>query len=114
MDRLGAQVRARASADGTKSSFLKAQFLSVKSEGEHPPGFGEAFRATSCPATLAIERHHARYVAGINAFRVDNWHSTYSLIRTALQITGLYGRGIWNTAQIQIRHNLIRHPSAPE
>src|SRR6266542_3413956 len=21
---------------------------------------------------------------------------------------------IWNTAQIQIRHNLIRHPSAPE
>lgn len=64
---------------------------------------------------LAIEKRRAGYItSGIQRVSSENWHSVYSLIGIALKITGLYARGVKNTAQIQIRHNRIRHASVPE
>ncbi len=64
---------------------------------------------------LAIEKRRAGYItSGIQRVSSENWYSVYSLIGIALKITGLYARGVKNTAQIQIRHNRIRHASVPE
>ena len=65
---------------------------------------------------LRIEKHHAGYIIsdGINGSHVENWYSVYLLIRNVLKITGLYWRGLRNTAQIQIRHNRIVHASLPK
>jgi predicted MPP superfamily phosphohydrolase len=64
---------------------------------------------------LAIEKRRAGYItSGIQRVSSENWYSVYSLIRIALKITGLYARGVKNTAQIQIRHNRIKHASVPQ
>jgi predicted MPP superfamily phosphohydrolase len=65
---------------------------------------------------LEIEKHHPPYIltGGNNASHIENWYSVYPLIRNLLKATGLYWRGLRNTAQIQIRHNRIRHASVPE
>ena len=49
-----------------------------------------------------------------NISRIENWYSIDALIRNVLKFTGLYWRGLRNTAQIQIRYNRVRHASIPE
>jgi predicted MPP superfamily phosphohydrolase len=57
---------------------------------------------------LGIERDHEDVFGhGINFFHPENWYSTHSILRVALKLTGLYGRGHKNTERIQVRHNVI-------
>jgi uncharacterized protein len=58
---------------------------------------------------LGIETDHEAQIfgQGINFFHLENWYSIHSVIRTALKVLGLYGRGRRNAEQIQIRHNHI-------
>jgi predicted MPP superfamily phosphohydrolase len=65
---------------------------------------------------VAIEERHADYLIrrGFNISRIENWYSVYPLIRNLLKVTGLYWRGFRNTAQIQIRHNRVKHASVPK
>jgi predicted MPP superfamily phosphohydrolase len=65
---------------------------------------------------LAIEREHEGQIfgGGINFFHIENWYSIHSLIKNALKVSGLFWRGVRNSAQIQVRHHHIRHTLIPE
>ncbi len=66
---------------------------------------------------LGIERDYEARVfgQGLNFFHIENWYSVHSLMRTAMQVTGLYGRGKRNALDIRIRHHEVTLPgSAPE
>ena len=64
---------------------------------------------------LGIERDHEGQIfgGGINFFHIENWYSIHSLIKLALKVSGLYRRGVRNTAQIQLRRHHIRHIRIP-
>ena len=63
---------------------------------------------------LGIERDHEDVFGhGINFFHPENWYSTHSILRVALKLTGLYGRGHKNTERIQVRHNVIDLANLP-
>jgi uncharacterized protein len=65
---------------------------------------------------LGIEQEHEGQVfgGGINFFHIENWYSIHSLIKMALKASGLYSRGVRNTADIRVRHHHIRHPFVPK
>ncbi len=44
---------------------------------------------------------------GRNFFHIENWHFAHSVIRVALQLVGLRGRGRRNALKIALRHNEI-------
>src|SRR5262245_59867036 len=58
---------------------------------------------------LGIETDYEAQIfgQGINFFHIENWYSSHSLIRLALQLMGLYWRGRRNAGQIQVRHNHV-------
>ncbi|HYZ41657.1 MAG TPA: metallophosphoesterase [Stellaceae bacterium] len=64
---------------------------------------------------LGIEDDHELRVfgQGINFFHPENWYHSPLLVRTALQLTGLYWRARKNAANIQIRRHDIRFPDLP-
>jgi predicted MPP superfamily phosphohydrolase len=64
---------------------------------------------------LGIETDHEAQIfgQGLNFFHIENWYSAHSVIRLALQLTGLYRRGCKNAARIQVRHNDITLKTLP-
>src|SRR6266516_1643564 len=65
---------------------------------------------------LGIEREHEGQIfgGGINFLHIENWGSMHSLIEIMLRASGLYWRGVRNTAQIQVRYHRIKDPLLPE
>ncbi|HEY2456523.1 MAG TPA: metallophosphoesterase [Candidatus Acidoferrum sp.] len=63
-----------------------------------------------------IENEHEAQVfdQGIDYFHIGNLRLSPLMIRTCLKLTGLYGRGCRNAAQIEVRHNHIRLPKIPK
>ena len=64
---------------------------------------------------IGIEDDHEARVfgQGLNFFHPENWRRSPTIIRTALQLTGLYWRARKNAENVQIRHNYIRLPRLP-
>jgi len=64
---------------------------------------------------LGIETDHEARIfgQGINFFHIENWYSIHSVIRTALKLAGLYGRGRQNAESIQVRHNDVACKTLP-
>jgi uncharacterized protein len=64
---------------------------------------------------LGIERDHEAQLfgQGLNFLHIENWYSVHSVIRNALRITGLYGRGRKNAADVEVRHNLVTLKTLP-
>ena len=64
---------------------------------------------------LGIETDHEARIfgQGINFFHIENWYSIHSVIRTALKLAGLYGRGRQNAESIQVRHNDVTCKTLP-
>jgi predicted MPP superfamily phosphohydrolase len=64
---------------------------------------------------LGIETDHEAQVFGhgLNFFHVENWYSIHSVIRNALRLAGLYGRGLRNAERVELRHNDIRFRQLP-
>jgi predicted MPP superfamily phosphohydrolase len=64
---------------------------------------------------LGIEIDHEAQVfgQGLNFFHVENWYSIHSVIRNALRLAGLYGRGLRNAERVELRHNDIRFGQLP-
>ena len=63
---------------------------------------------------LDLETEHEQiFGKGINFFHPENWYSTHSLIRFAIKLTGLYGRGYRNTELLQVRHNDVQISDLP-
>jgi len=64
---------------------------------------------------LGIESEHEAQIfgQGINFFHIENWYSVHSLIRNALRLTGLYGRGRRNAERIIVKHNDIDFEALP-
>lgn len=58
---------------------------------------------------LGIEKDHEAQVfgQGLNFFHLENATLSHSLIRGALMLTGLYWRGLSNTAKVELKHNRI-------
>jgi hypothetical protein len=56
---------------------------------------------------LGIETDHEAqaFGQGLNFFHVENWYSVHSVIRNALRLAGLYGRGLRNAQRVELRHN---------
>jgi uncharacterized protein len=65
---------------------------------------------------LGIEREHEGQIfgGGTNFLHLENWYSVHSLINIALKVSGLFRRGLRNTAQIQVRYNYIKDHLLPE
>ena len=65
---------------------------------------------------FGVENEHEAQVfdEGIDYFRIGNLRLSPLMIRTCLKLTGLYGRGCRNAAQIEVRHNHIRLPKIPK
>lgn len=63
---------------------------------------------------LGIEQdHEAVFGHGINFFHPENWYSTHAMLRFAVKLSGLYGRGHTNTTNIQVRHNEVHLSGLP-
>jgi predicted MPP superfamily phosphohydrolase len=64
---------------------------------------------------LGIESEHEAQIfgQGLNFFHIENWYSVHSLIRNALRLTGLYGRGRRNAERIVVKHNDIDFEALP-
>src|SRR5438132_10592367 len=65
---------------------------------------------------LGIETDHEAQVfgQGINYFHIENLTSSHFVIRACLKLTGLYGRGRRNAAQIEVRQNYIKSAQIPK
>jgi predicted MPP superfamily phosphohydrolase len=65
---------------------------------------------------FGVENEHEAQVfdQGIDYFHIGNFRLSPLMIRTCLKLTGLYGRGCKNAAQIEVRHNHIRLPKIPK
>lgn len=50
---------------------------------------------------------------GVSFVHLENWYSIHSVIRNALRITGLYGRGHRNTLDIRVRHHELAVRGVP-
>ncbi|WP_365958474.1 metallophosphoesterase [Mesorhizobium sp.] len=64
---------------------------------------------------LGVEEDHEAQVfgQGLNFFHLENWYSIHAVIRNGLRLTGLYGRGRRNAANVQLRVNNITSASLP-
>lgn len=64
---------------------------------------------------LGIEMDHELQIfgGGINFFHIENWYSVHSVIRNALKLAGLYGRGCRNAESILVRHNEVGFKGLP-
>jgi len=64
---------------------------------------------------LGIERAYEARVfrKGINFFHIENWYSIHSVIRAALRLAGLYGRGRRNAARVELCRNTVVLPELP-
>jgi predicted MPP superfamily phosphohydrolase len=51
---------------------------------------------------------------GLNFFHIENWYSVHSMIRNALRLAGLHGRGKKNARAIQVSHNDLVIPGLPK
>ena len=64
---------------------------------------------------LGIERDHEAQIfgQGLNFVHIENWYSVHAPIRTVLKLSGLYWRGVRNTANVQLRHTDIKFKTLP-
>jgi predicted MPP superfamily phosphohydrolase len=64
---------------------------------------------------LKFEADHEAQVfgQGLTFFNLENWYSAPSIIRTALRVTGLYGRARRNANRIVIHQNDVAFPNLP-
>ena len=64
---------------------------------------------------LGIEKDHEAQVfgQGLNFFHIENATLSHSLIRGALMLTGLYWRGLSNSAKVELKHNRIVSAGLP-
>ena len=64
---------------------------------------------------LGLERDFESRVfrRGTHFFHLENWTSSHALIRFALRLTGLYGRGRRNACRIQLRAHRVELPMLP-
>jgi predicted MPP superfamily phosphohydrolase len=62
-----------------------------------------------------IQRDHVTQIfgRGRNFFHIENWYSVHALMRLAMRLTGTYGRGRRNAADIEVRHNRVTLPGLP-
>lgn len=62
-----------------------------------------------------IQRDHVTRIfgRGRNFFHIENWYSVHALMRLAMRLTGIYGRGRRNAADIRVRHNRARLHGLP-
>ncbi len=60
------------------------------------------------------EEHEAQaFGQGLNFFHIENWYSVHAMMRVALKLCGLYGRGKRNAARVKVRRNAIRSSRLP-
>jgi len=50
---------------------------------------------------------------GLNFFHIENWYSIHGIIRAALWLMGLHGRGERNAARVVLRENYVRFADLP-
>jgi predicted MPP superfamily phosphohydrolase len=64
---------------------------------------------------LGIEADHEAQIfgQGLNFFHIENWYSVHSLIRTAFRLSGLYGRGLKNAGDVQVRTTDLAFAALP-
>jgi hypothetical protein len=64
---------------------------------------------------LAFEREYEAHVfrRGTHFFHLENWYSVHGLIRAALRLVGLHGRGRRNARAIQVRRHDVRLAKLP-
>ena len=79
------------------------------------PRLAERLSPAHLRLRLGIERARDDRVfgQGRNFFHIENWYSVHGLIRGALRLLLLHGRGRRNARHIQVRRHSIRLPDLP-
>jgi len=64
---------------------------------------------------LGIEKDHEAQIfgQGLNFFHIENATGSHPLIRALLMVTGLYWRGLSNSAKVVLKHNRIVSADLP-
>ena len=62
---------------------------------------------------LEGEREAHVFRKGTHSFHIENWYSVHGLIRGALTLAGLHGRGRRNVLRFQLRRNDVVLPALP-
>jgi predicted MPP superfamily phosphohydrolase len=64
---------------------------------------------------LGIEKDHEAQIfgQGLNFFHIENATFSHSLMRGLLMLSGLYWRGLSNSAKVELLHNRIASPDLP-
>lgn len=99
----------------TMESGTKRQEIGLWAQEEILDFLGERLGRLHARQRLGIETEHEAQVfgQGLNFFHIENWYSIHSVIRTALRMTGLYGRGQRNARDVRVRHNHISSSRLP-
>jgi predicted MPP superfamily phosphohydrolase len=65
---------------------------------------------------LGIEADHEAQIfgQGLNFFHIENWYSVHSLIRAVFKLSGLYWRGVKNTADVRVKETDLVFASLPK
>ena len=65
---------------------------------------------------LGLESDYEAHVfrRGTHFFHLENWYSVHALLRLALSLIGLHGRGRRNALRIQLRRHDVVLPSLPD
>ena len=65
---------------------------------------------------LGLESDYEAHVfrRGTHFFHLENWYSVHALLRLALSLVGLHGRGRRNALRIQLRRHDVVLPSLPD
>ncbi|ACK50811.1 metallophosphoesterase [Methylocella silvestris BL2] len=58
---------------------------------------------------IGIEEDHEAqaFGQGLNFFHIENWYSVHAMMRLALRLCGVFGRGQRNAAKVELRRNEI-------
>ena len=67
----------------------------------------------SLTAVLTQPGEAQAFGQGLNFFHVENWYSIHSVIRNALRLAGLYGRGLRNAERVELRNNDVKLGQLP-
>lgn len=64
---------------------------------------------------LGIEADHEAQIfgQGLNFFHIENWYSIHAVIRGLFKVSGLYGRGVKNAADVRVRNTDLTFASLP-
>jgi len=87
----------------------------MQPDDDLPPQLASRIGRLHLQQRLGIEREHVTQIfgRGRNFFHIENWYSVHALMRLCLRLSGMYGRGRRNAADMQLVRNEVAIAGLP-